>query len=146
MKKLLFLVPAVLLLAADPAGFGHFEGATIKAKMATLKSGVSETLGNWGNHQLLIIHRDSTGQAEFHETQADVIIVRAGAGSIKIGGKIPDGKTTAPNEIRGSVIEGAEVHPLKEGDVMHIPAKTPHQVMLEAGQTIDYVAIKVDAK
>ncbi len=29
---------------------------------------------------------------------------------------------------------------------MHIPAKTPHQVMLEAGQTIDYVAVKVDAK
>ncbi len=146
MKKLFFLFPAFLLLAADPTGFGHFDDASIKAKMATLKSGVSETLGNWGNHQLLIIHRDSTGQAEFHETQADVIIVRAGGGSIKIGGRILDGKTTAPNEIRGTVIEGAQVHPLKEGDVMHIPAKTPHQVMLEAGQTIDYVAVKVDAK
>ena len=63
-----------------------------------------------------------------------------------IGGKILDGKTTAPNEIRGTSIEGAELHPLKAGDVMHIPMKTPHQVMLETGQTIDYLAIKVDAK
>ena len=156
MKKFLtFLpalsLPALILFAAAPAGFHEWSNDAIKARSEALKKVMkdglaNETLSNWGTHQLLVVHREATGQAEYHETQADVIIVRSGSGSIKIGGKIMDGKTTAPNEIRGTWIEGAELHQLREGDVMHIPAKTPHQVMLETTQTIDYLAIKADAR
>ena len=73
-------------------------------------------------------------------------MVRKGEGSLIIGGKVVDGKTTAPNEIRGSGIDGGETHPLKAGDVVHIPPRTPHQVVLKKGQSIDYVALKVDAQ
>jgi mannose-6-phosphate isomerase-like protein (cupin superfamily) len=112
-----------------------------------MKAGLaSDILANWGNHSIQITRRDATGQAEFHEKQADIIIIRSGRASIKIGGKILDGKTTAPNEIRGTTIEGADIHPLNEGDIIHIPVKTPHQVLLETGQTIEYFAIKVDAQ
>lgn len=151
MKKLLLLLPAMMVFAAAPAGFNEWSGDTLKTRGEALKKSVkgglaSEILANWGNHQLMVIHREATGQAEYHETQVDVIVVRSGQGSIKVGGKILDGKTTAPNEIRGTSIEGAELHPLKEGDVLHIPAKTPHQVMLETGQTVDYLAIKIDVQ
>ncbi|MES1262328.1 MAG: cupin domain-containing protein [Acidobacteriota bacterium] len=151
MKKLLIFLPAAILFAAAPAGFNDWTAEALKergeALKKTMKAGLaSETVANWGNHQMLVIHREATGQAEYHEKQIDFIIVRGGQGSIRIGGKIVDGKTSAPNEIRGTSIEGAELHPLKEGDVMHIPAKTPHQVMLETGQTIDYLAIKVDVQ
>jgi mannose-6-phosphate isomerase-like protein (cupin superfamily) len=151
MKKLLIFMPLVLALAAPPAGFNSWSAGEVKTQAEALKKSMkdglaSKTLADWGNHQMLIIHREATGQAEFHAKQADLIIVRSGAGSIKIGGRILDGKTTAPNEIRGTSIEGAELHPLKEGDVMHIPANTAHQVMLETGQTIEYFAIKIDAK
>jgi mannose-6-phosphate isomerase-like protein (cupin superfamily) len=151
MRKLLLFLPALMMFAAAPTGFNEWSNDAIKARSEALKKVMkdglaNETLANWGTHQLLVVHREATGQAEYHETQADIIVVRAGSGSIKIGGKIMDGKTTAPNEIRGSWIEGAELHQLREGDVMHIPAKTAHQVMLETTQTIDYLAIKVDAK
>ena len=46
----------------------------------------------------------------------------------------------------GSGIDGGETHPLKAGDVVHIPPRTPHQVVLKKGQSIDYVALKVDAQ
>lgn len=63
-----------------------------------------------------------------------------------IGGRIVGGKTPAPGEIRGESIEGGELHKLKEGTVMHVRSQTAHQVILKAGQTIDYLAIKADSK
>jgi hypothetical protein len=29
---------------------------------------------------------------------------------------------------------------------VHVPVKTPHQVLLDAGQTLDYVVLKVDSQ
>jgi mannose-6-phosphate isomerase-like protein (cupin superfamily) len=151
MKILVPLFAATLLMAADPAGYNHFTAQQLNAKAQELhgkvKDGLaSETVGNWGNHSMLAVHREKTGQSEYHEKQADIIVVRSGEGSITIGGKVVDGKTTAPNEIRGSGIEGGETHPLKPGDVVHVPPRTPHQVILKPGQKIDYVALKVDAQ
>jgi mannose-6-phosphate isomerase-like protein (cupin superfamily) len=104
-----------------------------------MKNGLaSETLGHWGNHLLLKTRREaSSGQAEWHERQADLIVVQSGQATILIGGKIINAKTTAANEIRGTSIEGGEKQALKAGDVVHVPAKTPHQVLLDAEQTLD---------
>jgi mannose-6-phosphate isomerase-like protein (cupin superfamily) len=151
MKTLLPLAIAALAFAADPPGYNQYttqqldsKGQELKGKM---KDGLaSETLSSYGNHSVMAIHREATGQSEYHEKQADVIMVRKGEGSLVIGGKVVDGKTTAPNEIRGSGIEGGEAHPLRAGDVVHIPPRTPHQVVLKKGQSIDYVALKVDAQ
>ena len=88
----------------------------------------------------------SSGQSELHEKQADLIVVQSGQAAIVIGGKIVNGKTTAANEIRGTSIEGGERQALKTGDVVHVPAKTPHQVLLDAGQSLDYVVLKVDSQ
>jgi len=41
-----------------------------------------------------------------HEKQSDLIIVQSGHATIIIGGRILSGQTTAPNEIRGTSIEG----------------------------------------
>ncbi len=104
------------------------------------------TLGHWGNHLLLKTRREaSSGQAESHEKQADLIVVQSGQATIIIGGKIVNAKTTATNEIRGTSIEGGERQALKAGDIVHVPVKTPHQVLLDAGQTLDYVVLKVDS-
>ena len=73
-----------------------------------------------------------------------MIIIQSGQATIIVGGKIINGKTTAPNEIRGTSIEGGEKQSLKAGDVVHVPVKTPHQMLLDAGQTLDYIVLKVD--
>jgi mannose-6-phosphate isomerase-like protein (cupin superfamily) len=146
MKTFLMLVPVFMAIAAAPAGYDHWTAEQFKTHK-TMKNGLaSETLGHWGNHLLLKTHREgSSGQAELHEKQADLIVVQSGQAIIVIGGKIVDGKTTATNEIRGTSIEGGERQALKAGDIVHVPAKTPHQVLLDAGQTLDYVVLKVDS-
>jgi uncharacterized RmlC-like cupin family protein len=150
-KTFLLLVPVFMAIAAVPAGYDHWTAELFKTREEVLRKTVtnglaSETLGHWGNHLLLKTHREgSSGQAELHEKQAD-LIVQSGQAMIIVGGRIINGKTTAANEIRGTSIEGGERQALKAGDIVHVPVKTPHQVLLDAGQTIDYVVLKVDSQ
>jgi mannose-6-phosphate isomerase-like protein (cupin superfamily) len=149
--KLLSALIAVAALAADPPGFGLYTNQQIEAKGVELKGKVqnglaSEKLGDWGNHYVQAIHREATGQAEFHERWSDVLVIRKGEGSIIVGGTVVGGKETADGEIRGERIEGGETRAIKPGDIVHIPPKTPHQVVLKKGQRIDYIAMKVEAK
>jgi mannose-6-phosphate isomerase-like protein (cupin superfamily) len=151
-KKFLILVPMFVAIAAVPAGYEHWTAEQFATHEQTLQRAVkdglaSETLGRWGNHLLLKTRREAiSGQAELHETQADLLIVQSGRATIIVGGKVVGGKTSAQNEIRGTSIEGGERQALKAGDVLHIPAKTPHQLLLDAGQTLDYIVLKVDTQ
>jgi hypothetical protein len=151
-KPFLMLVPVFMAIAAAPAGYDHWTAEQLKTREEalhkTMKNGLaSETLGHWGNHLLLKTRREaSSGQAELHERQADLIVVQSGQATIIIGGKIVNGKSTAVNEIRGTSIEGGTRQALKAGDIVHEPSKTPHQVRLDPGQTLDYVVLKVDSQ
>ncbi len=150
MKKLFpMFLPVFMAIAAVPSGYEHWTAQLLRTHAEGLrqdmKNGLaSETLGHWGNHLLLKTHRESSGQAEWHEKQADLIVVQSGQATLVIGGRIVNAKTSAPNEIRGTSIEGGESQALKAGDIVHVPIKTPHQVLVEAGQTLDYVVLKVD--
>src|SRR5579871_5428940 len=52
-----------------------------------------------------VAFRNGSGEAELHEKLADLILVRSGQGAVLIGGKMIDGKPTAPGEVRGKSIE-----------------------------------------
>ena len=151
-KTFLMLVPAFMAIAAVPAGYDHWTAEQFRTREEVLRKNMknglaSVTLGHWGNHLLLKTHREaSSGQAELHERQSDLIVIQSGQAMLLIGGKIVNGKTTATDEIRGTSIEGGERRALKAGDVVHVPVKTPHQVLLDAGQTLDYVVLKMDSQ
>lgn len=150
-RPVLFLF-ATLLMAALPVGYSHWSAAQLDARAKTLPAKMgkvkvaTESLGGWGNHSMSVVRREASGEAELHETQSDILIVRAGEASIVIGGTIPDAKKTTAHEIRGSRIEGGEKQSLRAGDILHIAPKTPHQMLLEPGHTLDYYAVKVDAR
>ena len=71
--------------------------------------------------------------------------MQSGHATIIVGGKILNGQTTAPNEIRGTSIEGGERQALKAGDVVHVPVRTPHLVV-DTSQAFDYIVLKVDTQ
>lgn len=150
--RLAWLALAGCATAALPAGYTHWTNAQIEDRARTLPAKMSrvkvatESLGGWGNHSMSLVHREGSGEAELHETQSDILIIREGEGAILVGGSIPDARKTTAHEIRGSKIEGGEKQPLHTGDVLHISPKTPHQILLEKGQKIDYFAVKVDAR
>ena len=133
------------VLAADPDGFAMFKAADIKSRLAAAKlddhkAGLDRA-GNWGNHNLLLVRRDGDGEAEVHTTQVDVITVISGAGTLIVGGTVVGGHDSAANEIRGTSIMGGEKHPMAPGDVFHIPAKIPHQMLVPKSLLIEVVKV-----
>ena len=103
----------------------------------------NEVLATEGNRTFMVAHREGSGLAEWHEKQADVIFISSGSITMLYGGTIVDGKTTAAGEIRGPSIKGGTEAKLGPGDVLHIPAKVPHQMMLGPGAQVTYFVTKV---
>jgi mannose-6-phosphate isomerase-like protein (cupin superfamily) len=153
-KAIVLIWPALTLclLAALPAGYAHWTAEQIQQRARTLPAKMNkvkvatESLGGWGNHSMSVVHREASGEAELHETQSDILFIVGGDASIVVGGAISNGRHTTPHEIRGPTIAGGEKQPLHPGDVLHIAPKTPHQMILEPGRTLDYYAVKVDAR
>jgi Uncharacterized protein, possibly involved in utilization of glycolate and propanediol len=78
--------------------------------------------------------RVEPGQAEIHTLDTDVIYVVEGSATLVTGGKAIDGKEIAPNEIRGTKIEGGEEHQIGKGEVIIIPNGVPHQFTAVTGE------------
>src|SRR5688572_7321977 len=135
---------ALPLGAAEKTGIAVWPSSDLKGYTAKLAPRVNEkklaleNLGAFGNHSTLIAHRQGDGEAELHDGQADIFVVQDGKATLVLGGEIVDGKTTAPGEIRGPSIRNGEKHAIQAGDIVHIPAKTPHQLLLPAGSKFTY--------
>ncbi len=152
MRHWLIVLAAGSLFAAEPSGFVHWTGAKLKgyekelAPKINAQKVATQTLDKWDNHFAMVAHREGDGEAELHENQVDVFVVETGAATLVVGGEMVGGKTTAPGEIRGPSIKGGSKTKLAPGDIVHIPAKVPHQVLVESGKQFTYFILKVDAK
>ena len=93
-----------------------------------------ETLADYGNpsgaHRFRFIHRDADGVPEIHDDVIDVVLVRSGAGAVLVGGEMLN-RTGS----RGTGIAGGTRYPVGAGDILHIPAKTPHGYLVPEGGT-----------
>src|ERR1700723_583497 len=106
----------------------------------------SSKLSDYPNHFSMIALRSKNGGAEIHENYADFFFVVRGSAKLLTGGTVQDAKTVNPGEIRGkSVLNGVETT-LNQGDIVHIPATVPHQLLLPEGGTFLYFVIKVKEK
>ena len=153
MKKLtwLLLFPALLfpMPAGDSQGFVLWKSADLKAYAAKLspkindKKIATENLATFDGYLAMMAHREGSGEAELHETVADLLVVESGAGTLIIGGTIPNGKTTAPGEVRGPAVQGGERRRVAPGDVVKIAPKIPHQMLVDPGKEITYFELKI---
>jgi mannose-6-phosphate isomerase-like protein (cupin superfamily) len=143
------LLAGFAVSAGDPPGFYLWKSAELKAYSKSLapkisdKKVASQTIASFGNYSFMVAHREGTGEAEYHATQADVFVVETGSASIVVGGELVDGKTTAPNEMRAASIKGGVEKMLAAGDVVTIPAKVPHQVKMEKSKEFTYFVVKM---
>jgi len=106
--------------------------------------GLSEK-DSFGNHTVSISHRDEDGRAEVHDKLVDVMIIQSGEATLVVGGKSVEPITTGPGETQGKSIQGGITRKVRVGDVIRIPAKTPHQFFIPQGGQITYVLIKIAA-
>jgi len=93
-------------------------------------------------YSIITGHREKAGTAEVHLRDADLMYVVEGSATYVTGGSVVKPQTTAPDEIRGDSIIGGDERELSKGDVMIIPAGTPHWCKDVRG-TFLYYLIKV---
>jgi len=144
------LFAALALPAGDPAGFQMWTAAQLKGYGKSLAPKIdpktkvaTENLFQHENYRFLLAHREGSGEAEWHEKDADVFVVQSGSATLVYGGSMVDGKTTAAGEMRGPSINGGAEKKLGAGDVVTIPAKVAHQVKLDAGKEFTYFVVKI---
>jgi mannose-6-phosphate isomerase-like protein (cupin superfamily) len=144
------LAAGFALPAGEPQGFKFLPSSELKGFAKSLapkideKKVATQQLGNFGSYSFMVAHREGPGEAEYHETQADIFVVQSGEATLIVGGDMVDGKATAPHEMRGPSIKGGMEKKIAAGDIVTIPAKTPHQVKLDSGKQFTYFVVKVN--
>jgi mannose-6-phosphate isomerase-like protein (cupin superfamily) len=103
----------------------------------------TETLKKYASDYTMLAFRSKSGKAELHEKFADFYFVVGGAATLVSGGHMVNSATTAPGEVRGDSIQDGREAKLKKGDIVHIPANIPHQLVLDKGATFQYFIVKV---
>ena len=101
------------------------------------------TLAHYPGHYTMLTARTTSGGGELHQHFADFLFVISGEGTELTGGALLNPTTQPDGEFRGTALEGATTHLLHKGDVIHIPAGTPHQAIEAPGQTITIYVVKV---
>jgi len=110
---------------------------------------VTSTMAKGGpiinDHGLIVIaQRRGAGEVEVHEKTNHVFIIVEGEATFVTGGTLVGAKDTAPGQKRAPNVQGGEVHHLTKGDVITIPAKTPHWFKDVPSKTIAYYAINTE--
>jgi mannose-6-phosphate isomerase-like protein (cupin superfamily) len=166
MKRMKILVASVVVLVAiaaraqapaQPSAVvtntaDFIAGDVIAAKVSALmdkaktsaNGNTSELLMKYSNHYINLNARVKSGSGEFHSRWNDIFVVLEGEATEVTGGTIP-GMTmdAATGEGHGEKVVGGVEHVLHAGDVLHINAATPHQMLIAPGKSFAYLVIKV---
>lgn len=148
-----FLVPMLGSTAQEavPGGFELWTSRSLSPKMAEMVAEAPSDphqfavrqLADYPNDAFLLVHRAADGPVEWHETQADVFFVQSGSATLLLGGRLVNGETVAPHEKRNGSIVGGLRRKIGAGDIVRIPARVPHQVLLEGSGAFDYFVVKI---
>jgi len=148
----LLATPLLFVTAQEtaPEGFLHWTPATLKSTAQELAKGAAtdphhvavKQLADFPNELFLLAHREADGVVEWHETQIDIFVVQSGSATLLVGGTYLNGETVAPHEKRNGTIQGGTRQKLSPGDIVRIPARVPHQILLDGGHDFTYFVVK----
>jgi mannose-6-phosphate isomerase-like protein (cupin superfamily) len=88
-------------------------------------------------------YRPGTAPAALHEKDAELFVVLQGTGNIVTGGKLVDEKRVNANNLSGPSIAGGNSQSVAAGDMLIVPANTPHQVIPTGGAPIVVMTMHV---
>ena len=135
--------------AAQAAPADHWSVADLTKAMDGLKAkaaasgSASDTLATYNRHHTMLAFRTKDGTGEVHSQYADVFYIVRGKATLLTEGTLEGSHEESPGELRGTAVTGGKSTPLGEGDVVHIPAGTPHQLLVAKGDELLYFVIKI---
>ena len=95
---------------------------------------------------IVLAQRRASGMVEYHDRTNHVFVMVDGEATLVVGGTMVDAKRTAPDQMRAPSLEGGTTYHLSKGDVITIPAKTPHWFKEVPTKTVAYYAVNIDSE
>jgi mannose-6-phosphate isomerase-like protein (cupin superfamily) len=135
---------------ADPPRADHWPHAILLERAAYLRKlarysegSASETIKEFPQHCATLSFRGRSGIAELHEDFADIFIVLEGRATLVTGGSVVGSHSIGPGETRGDAVDGGSRMELRPGDVAHVPAGVPHQMLVPGDKSFTAFVVKV---
>ncbi|MCI0625946.1 MAG: hypothetical protein L0387_30610 [Acidobacteria bacterium] len=116
-------------------------GERLAPKMDSDKRGLEE-LANFGSHSVLMVYRESSADPVAHDG-TDFYVVQNGKATLVLGGELVERRRKKPGEFSGSSIRGGKRFQIRAGDAINIPPQMPHEIILEPGEFITYLVVKI---
>jgi mannose-6-phosphate isomerase-like protein (cupin superfamily) len=140
-RRFLSTIGATLLVvtSAAPAGVGPLPVTYIPSDKVTEGFAKGSVLFAGPVYMVHASRREAPGQVEVHQRDTDIIYVLEGSSTFVTGGVAMGTRVTAPDELRGSSIDGGEIRRLTKGDVIIVPEGTPHWFKEVQGPLLYYV-------
>ena len=132
------LTAAALFSAGVPTAVHYISHDKVSATMAKGGSIIND------KGLIVLAQRRTAGEVEMHEKTNHVFIIVEGEATFVTGGTPVDARETAPNQRRAASVQGGQTYHLTKGDVITVPAKTPHWFKEVPSQTIAYYAINTE--
>jgi mannose-6-phosphate isomerase-like protein (cupin superfamily) len=141
-----------------PSEFLHWDADSVAGFKSELEGELREGPGIFGTqfavlnalpradhrpHDVQIIYRSGYTQPEIHETKWDTYVVLDGSGTVLVGGERTNWVEGLPRDEQRPELSGAQEFHITKGDMLHVPARSWHQVKLADGESITYALINV---
>jgi glc operon protein GlcG len=104
-----------------------------------------ETLLDGSGFRVDASRRDAPGEAELHTRHTDVYYVLAGSAELVIGGEVVASRAGGSGELRGSALRGGSTKGLVGGEVVVVPAGTPHWFK-SVSSPLTYYVVKIETE
>jgi mannose-6-phosphate isomerase-like protein (cupin superfamily) len=120
------------------------ERAAYLRKLARAGQGeASETIKEFPAHAAMLSYRGRGGEAERHAEFADLFVVLEGQATLLTGGTMEDARMVGPGETRGTAATGGAAMELRPGDIAHVPAGVPHQMLVPCDKSFTAFVLKI---
>jgi mannose-6-phosphate isomerase-like protein (cupin superfamily) len=136
----LFMEAAVSLGSGVPAAvhyIGHDKVTEVMSKGGSIVSDPG---------LVVLAQRREAGPVEYHDHTNHVFVMVEGEATLVVGGTMVDPKRTAPGQMRAPSLDGGTVYHLSKGDVITIPAKTPHWFKEVPTKTVACYAVNIESE
>jgi mannose-6-phosphate isomerase-like protein (cupin superfamily) len=142
------LFAMAVLLTASAASTGEGVPAAVHyiphEQVATVMAKGGPILNDPG--LLILANRRAAGAVEYHEHTNHIFIMVDGEATFITGGTMVGAKRTSPDQMTATSIEDGQTFHLTAGDVVTIPAKTPHWWKELSTKTVGYYAVNIESK
>jgi mannose-6-phosphate isomerase-like protein (cupin superfamily) len=97
------------------------------------------------NGLIVLANRAAARGSEMHGKTNHIFIIVDGEGTFVTGGTLTNAKEIAAGQTRGDGIDGGTTHHLRKGDVITVPANTPHWWKdTSATGSVGYYAVNIE--